>query len=88
MATSVEAELSALRDGLALCLSLNIPAVEIEIDAKVVVDWINNGNISILTFLPLDCRMLASRIPQVKLTHCYLEANKCANALDRKGPFN
>ena len=53
MATSVEAELSALRDGLALCLSLNIPAVEIEIDAKVVVDWINNGNISILTFLPL-----------------------------------
>ena len=48
----MEAELSALRDGLALCLSLNIPAVEIEIDAKVVVDWINNGNISILTFLP------------------------------------
>ena len=53
VATSVEAELWALRDGLALCLSLNIPAVEIEIDAKVVVDWINNGNISILTFLPL-----------------------------------
>ena len=53
VATSVEAELWALRDGLDLCLSLNILAVEIEIDAKVVVDWINNGNISILTFLPL-----------------------------------
>jgi len=38
VATSVESELWALRDGLALCLSLNIPAVEIEIDAKVVVD--------------------------------------------------
>lgn len=36
----------------------------------------------------MDCRTLASRIPQVKLTHCYLEANKCVDALARKGPFN
>ncbi|KAK9995368.1 hypothetical protein SO802_020054 [Lithocarpus litseifolius] len=36
--TSVEAELWALRDGLALCLSLNILAVEIETNARVVFD--------------------------------------------------
>ena len=40
----MEAELWALRDDLSLCLSLNIPVVEIEIDAKVVFEWITNGN--------------------------------------------
>ncbi|KAL0014850.1 hypothetical protein SO802_001919 [Lithocarpus litseifolius] len=38
-ATSVDAKLWALRDGLTLWLALNIVAVEIEIDAKVLRDW-------------------------------------------------
>lgn len=90
VATSVEAELWALRDGLALCLSLNILVVEIETDARVVFDWINNSNTSNLNLflLIVDCKTLASRIPQVKMTHCYREANKCTDALARKGLFS
>lgn len=42
--SSVDAERWALKDGLSLCLSVNISAVEIEIDAKVVFEWITNGN--------------------------------------------
>lgn len=38
IATSVEAELWALRDGLKICNPLNLLAVEIELDAKVVMD--------------------------------------------------
>lgn len=36
--TSVAVELWALRDGIQLCIALKLPAVEIELDAKVVVD--------------------------------------------------
>ena len=39
-ATSVEAELWALRDGFFLCKTLNLEAIEIELDAKVVFDWV------------------------------------------------
>ena len=39
-ATSVDAELWVLRDGLTLWLALNFVAVEIEIDSKVLRDWI------------------------------------------------
>ncbi|KAL0005366.1 hypothetical protein SO802_012927 [Lithocarpus litseifolius] len=85
--SSMEAELWALRDGLSLCLSLNIYAVEVEIDAKVVCGWITNSSSSNLNLSPLivDCRTLLSRIPQVKLNHCYREANQCADALAKKG---
>ena len=67
ISSSVEAELWALRDGLSLYLSLNILAVEIEIDAKVVFKWITNSNSSNLNlpFLIVDCRTLFSCIPQV-----------------------
>lgn len=40
--SSVDAELWALKDGLKLCVILNILAMEIEIDVKVVFDWISN----------------------------------------------
>ena len=38
IATSVEAELWSLCDGLKICNSLNLQAVEIGLDAKVVMD--------------------------------------------------
>ena len=77
VSSSVEAELWDLRDGLSLCLSLNIPAVEIEIDAKIVFEWITNGNRTNLNLFSLivDCKTLFSRIPQVKPLHCFREAN-------------
>ena len=44
----MDAELWALRDGLRICNSMGMQAVEIEIDAKVVADWVV-GNASINT---------------------------------------
>ena len=39
--SSVAAELWALRDGISLCISLNLLAVEFEFDAKLVVDLLS-----------------------------------------------
>lgn len=41
----------------------------------------NLANASLVT----DCRHLISQIPQVKLNHCYCEANFCADALAKMG---
>ena len=77
----------ALRDGINLCISLNLAAVEIELDAKLIVDLLgqaldtSNANDSILA----DCKEGLKCIPQVKVQHCYREANKCANTLARWG---
>ncbi|XP_075650954.1 uncharacterized protein LOC142621553 [Castanea sativa] len=84
--TSVAAELWALRDGLNLCISLNLQAMEIELDAKLVVDLISkegskpNNNDVIVT----DCREGLKKIPRVRVLHCNREANKCADALARE----
>lgn len=85
-ATSVEAELWALKDGLTLCLTLRTVAVEIKIDAIVVCDWITNDSTCNLNHssLIMNCRTLAGLIPHVKICHCSREANKCADALARK----
>ena len=84
--TSVAVELWALRDGMNLCISLNLAVVEIELDAKLVVDLLgqaldpSNANDSILA----DCKEGLKRIPWVKVQHCYREANKCVDALARR----
>ena len=43
-ATSIDAELWALRDELHRCMELNIQAMEVELDAKVMVDWVGGSN--------------------------------------------
>lgn len=32
-----------------------------------------------------DCKLLASRIPQICFRHCFCEVNRCADALARLG---
>ena len=66
---------------------MNLEAIEIEVDAKAIVDLIANGNNSnhFISFLIDDCRTLASRIPHKKIGHCFGVANKCANALAKIG---
>ena len=77
----------ALRDGIQLCLELNLPAVIIELDAMLVVNLLRstnhnpNGNNNLVA----DCREGLARIPKVKIQHCYREANKCVDALARRG---
>ena len=50
---SVEAELWALKDGLSLCISLNLMVLEIEVDAKVVLEWTRQMNIAIILIILL-----------------------------------
>ena len=79
--TSVAAELWALRDGIDLCLAVNLPAVEIELDAKLMEGGNLNGNDVIVA----DCREGLKKIPLVRIQHCYRETNKCADAFVRLG---
>lgn len=85
--TSVAAELWALRDGIDLCLAMNLPTVEIELDAKLVVDLLKKegGNLNGNDVIVDDCREGLKKIPLVRIQHCYREANKCVDALVRLG---
>ena len=87
VSSSLAAELSALREGLLLCIDLQAQAVVVELDAIAVVLLISsnactNGDFAILVD---DCRDLLLQLPQVQILHCYREANACANALARLG---
>nr|POF00668.1 hypothetical protein CFP56_46151 [Quercus suber]POF09981.1 hypothetical protein CFP56_39930 [Quercus suber] len=66
---------------------MQISALEIDLDAKVVanlmcnVEILNTNNASIVA----DCRLLISQFCQVKVSNCYREANWCVDALARLG---
>ena len=87
--TSVVTELWALRDGINLCIDLNLTNVIIELDAKLVMDLLQNeegrknGNEVIIA----DCREGLKKIPRVRVQHCFREANMCVDALTRRGTF-
>lgn len=85
--TSVAVELWVLRDGIRLCIALKIPAMEIELDAKVVIDLVRNesSNFNSLDMLVADCKEGLKKIPNVKLMHYFKEGNKCADNLARRG---
>ena len=78
--TSFLVELWALRNGLIMCKELQLHAVEVELDACVVSDLMNHngGSNSVNSSLVADCRLLIAQMPQVKVNHCYREANCCA----------
>ena len=61
--------------------------LEVELDTKVIMDSINSSNSSNATYSSLlfDCRLLLEKIPHTKVKHVFWEANKCADALARKG---
>ena len=85
--TRVAAELWALRDGIRLCFALKLPAVIIELDSKLVVDLLNKelDNPNGIDVLVTDCRECMKTIPCVRSQHCFREANKCVDALARRG---
>ena len=84
---SVAAELSALHDGIRLCIALKLPTMEIELDAKVVIDLVTkeSNNLNSLDALVADCKKGLKKISNVRLLHCFREANNCANNLARRG---
>jgi len=83
--TALLVELRAIRDDLSMCLNLGVNALKVELDAKVVVNLMNHYGSSnaINSSLVVDCRHLISQIPQVKVSHCYREANPCIDGLAR-----
>lgn len=85
--SSFIAELWALRDGLSLCKSLNLNAVDIQIDAKAIVALLADPSYSNSFAMPIvdDCKQLFSLIPHVRIKHCYREANSYADCLARIG---
>ncbi|KAK9992861.1 hypothetical protein SO802_022564 [Lithocarpus litseifolius] len=76
-----------MQSGLGYCLSIWLPAVEVELDAKLVVDLLEkensglNGNVVLVA----DCKDRLKQIPRVRILHCFREANMCADALARRG---
>ena len=87
--TSVMAELWALRDGLSLAIQLGIRNLEVELDAKVIVEMLNNANSSNKKFSPLllDYRALIASLSQVQVAHVFREANRCADYLAKNGCY-
>nr|POE67414.1 putative ribonuclease h protein [Quercus suber] len=87
IASSLAAELWAVRDGLQLCSTLALEAVEVECDALVAVSLLSQANRTNSEFSSLidDCKNLMRNLPQVRLKHCFREANRCADALAKFG---
>ena len=81
------AELWGLKDGLMLCCNMNISCLIVELDAKMVVDVLKNSNHVNYIISPIldDCKRLASRFHQIQFSHCYRQANRCADMLARIG---
>ena len=87
VSSSIAAELWALMEGLSLCIERKASAMEIELDASATISLVasnvnTNGDLSSLVD---DRRELLLRLPQVKLSHCFREANFCVNALAKLG---
>ena len=70
-------ELWGLRDGLSLCLSLNIPCLVVELDAKTVVDVLRNYSYDNRIISPImdDYRQLVLCFQEIQIKHCYRQAN-------------
>ena len=85
--SSFMAELWGLRDGLNLCYEMHLSAVDVQLDAKAVVQLLANSSSANICALPLldDCRHLISQIGQVRISHCFREANSCADFLAQLG---
>ena len=66
---SVATKIWALRDGIRLCIALKLPAVEIELDSKLVVELMKKelDNPNAIDVLVSDCRDSLSDIPLVRI---------------------
>ena len=64
-----------------MCINLNLQAVEIEVDAKVVHDWIHT---TLNNYYTIHLLYWITQIPWVKMRHCFHEASQYAKALARK----
>ena len=70
-----------------MCQNLQINALKIELDAKIIAELMTNSSNSnaVNSAMVADSRLLISQVSQVKVTHCYQETNRCADGLARVG---
>ena len=75
-----------MREGLQLCCNLNISCLEVEMDAKTIVDAIGNLDYvkNIISPILDDCRLLISKFHHVRFKHRFRQANQCADGLAKK----
>ena len=87
ISSSFIAKFWALRDRLLICVHRNFNAVEVELDAKAVIDVLSASKSTNSLVAPLvdDCRQLATQIHQIRFKHCFREANRSADKLARMG---
>ena len=88
IATNNIAELEAVRQGLEMAWNMGVKRLHLELDSKVVLDWLTSSNLNYPTnILPLicDCRNLLEREWEVHMHHEFREANGCADALAKRG---
>ena len=82
------AKLAAVRQGLMIAWNTGVKFLQLELDSKVVLNWLTNKNMNYPTnMLPLicDCRNLLDRGWEVHVHHVYREANGYADALAKRG---
>ena len=75
--SSFAAEWWGLREDLQLCCNLNISCLEVEMDAKAIVDVVRNPDYvnNIISPILDDCKQLLSIFNQVCFNHCFHKAN-------------
>lgn len=85
--TGFVVELWGLRDGVMLCIDMQLNVVNVQIYAMAAIQLLTSSTNTNLSVVPLidDCRHLVSQIPHVQIMHCYWEANSCVNCLARIG---
>lgn len=66
---------------------MHLLVVDIQIDAKAIVDVVSNSSFANRIVMPIvdDCKQLISQLAQVRIGRCYREANYCAYFLARTG---
>ena len=66
---------------------MEIRQLEVELDAKVIVGLLKSNIIPNFAYAPLlfDYRYLLGKLPQVRVSHVFREANKCADWLAKWG---
>ena len=86
-ATRLLAEFWALRDGLQIAIQLGINYLEVELDAKTVVQLLLSNSNHIAAYSPLlnDCRYLLSKFRQVTVSQIFREVNRCVDWLAKRG---
>ena len=70
-----------------LAIQLGISQLEVELDAKVIVELLNGAECPNRSYSPLlnDCRSLIARLVQVRVGHVYREVNQCVDFLAKRG---